>query len=225
MAGTVVHHNWLHDIPGIGYRVDIEGRDIIFHHNLVWNASVGCKMQGFQLEGYNNTLMVNNPKGGLIVVFEPGIAPAERAGWRVRNNVAYSFLDRMSWRSDHTNADREFVLPLTPGTDAIDFNATIEPGAEDRYFVDAAQFDFRPKPDGPLDATGVTVPGIAEGTGGRAPSIGALETNEEPWLAGADWMNDALPVPGHAKAATALARRLRPENGVVHTAGTEYREQ
>ncbi|MFA6241303.1 MAG: right-handed parallel beta-helix repeat-containing protein [Candidatus Hydrogenedentales bacterium] len=225
MRGTAVHHNWLHDIRGIGYRVDIEGREMVFHHNLVWNASVGCKMQGFQLEGYNNTLIVNNPKGGIIVVFEPGIAPAERAGWRVRNNVAYSFLDRMSWRSDYKNADREFVLPLKPETGAIDSNATIVPGAEDQFFVNANQYDFRPKPGGPLDASGLTVPGIAEGDGERPPSIGALETEGEPWLAGADWLNEDLPVPRSAKAATELARRLRPENCVIETLDSGNKEE
>lgn len=225
MSGTVVNHNWLHDIRGIGYRVDIQGRDIVFHHNLVWNASVGCKMQGFQLEGYNNTLVVNNLKGGLIVVFEPEISSAERAGWRVRNNVAYSFLDRMSWRSDYKNAEREFVLPLTSEPGAIDSNATLVPGSEGQFFVDPAQYDFRPKPGGPLDGTGVLVPGIAEGNGGRSPSIGALETGETQWVAGADWLNNDLPVPTNAMTATELARRLRPETCVIEASSTQHEQQ
>ena len=172
-------------------------------------------MQGFQLEGYNNTLMVNNPEGGLIVVFEQAATPAERAGWRVRNNAAYFFLDRMSWRSDYENATRPFMMPLKPEEGTIDYNATIQAGAESEFFVDAAQCDFRPKPGGPLDAAGVVVPGIAEGSAGRPPSIGALETHQSPWVAGADWMNDGLPVPASAKAATELAQRLRPANCVA----------
>lgn len=215
MPGTVVSHNWLHDIRGVGYRVDIQGRDIVFHHNLVWKASVGCKMQGFQLAGYNNTLIVNNPKGGLIVVFEPDISPAERNGWRVRNNVAYSLLDRMSWRSDYKNAKREFVLPLKAEAETIDFNATVSPGAETQFFVDPARYDFRPKPGGPLDAAGVVIPGIAEVNGGNPPSIGALETGQAPWVAGADWMNDDLPVPRSTMAATELARQTRPESLIL----------
>ncbi len=225
MQGTVVNHNWLHDIRGIGYRVDIQGRDIVFHHNLVWNASVGCKMQGFQLEGYNNTLVVNNPRGGLIVVFEPGISPGERTAWRVRNNVAYSFLDRMSWRSDYKNAEREFALPLKSEINTIDFNATIVPGSEGQMFMDPAQYDFRPKPGGPLDGTGVLVPGIADGASGRAPSIGALDTRAPPWVPGADWMNNDLPVATSPKAATELARRLRPETCSIEASGTRYEKQ
>lgn len=217
MSGTVVHHNWLHDIHGIGFRVDIEGREIVFHHNLVWNAAVGCKMQGFQLEGYNNTLMVNNPEGGLIVVFEQAATSAERAEWRVRNNAAYFFLDRMSWRSDYENATRPFMMPLKPEEGTIDYNATIQAGVESEFFVDAARYDFRPKPGGPLDAAGVVVPGFAEGSAGSPPSIGALETHEAPWTAGAGWMNDGLPAPASAKAATELAHRLRPANCTVAT--------
>jgi hypothetical protein len=215
MPGTVVHHNWLHDVHGIGYRVDIEGRGIVFHHNLVWNALVGCKMQGFQLEGYNNSLIVDNPEAGLIAVFELAATPEERAGWRLRNNAAYSFLDRMSWRSDYKNAARPFMLSLKPEAGTIDHNETIMPGTEGQYFVDAAQYDFRPTPGGLLDAAGVAVPRITDGSAGRAPSIGALETYGPPWQAGADWMNNGLPVPDSPKAATELARRLRPETCVA----------
>ena len=77
MAGTTVHHNWLHDLNGIGFRVDIEGRGITFHHNLVWDASVGCKLQGFQLAAYNNTVLAGDSKSGFIVVFEPEATPEE----------------------------------------------------------------------------------------------------------------------------------------------------
>jgi len=57
MAGSIVHHNWLHDISGIGFRVDIQGRGITVQHNLVWAVTVGCKLQGYQLAAYNNTVL------------------------------------------------------------------------------------------------------------------------------------------------------------------------
>ncbi|MEZ6129584.1 MAG: hypothetical protein R3C59_12950 [Planctomycetaceae bacterium] len=75
--------------------MDIEGRGITFHHNLVWDASVGCKLQGFQLAAYNNTVLAGDSKSGFIVVFEPEATPEECAGWRVRNNAAYAFNDRL----------------------------------------------------------------------------------------------------------------------------------
>ena len=225
MPGTVVHHNWLHDLHGIGFRVDIEGRDIAFHHNLVWNATVGCKLQGFQLAAYNNTVLVNDPQSGFIVVFEPEATSEERAGWRVQNNVAYAFLDRLSLRSDYKNAGRPFLLPLQPKEGAIDHNAMISAGEESRLFVDPANYNFRPAPGGPLDAAGVAAPGIAEGMNGRPPSIGAYETGEAPWKVGADWMNDGLPVPATELEATNLARRLRPASCQVGQTDEKREEQ
>jgi hypothetical protein len=213
--GSLVHHNWLHDVHGLGFRVDIQGRNITFHHNLVWNARVGCKMQGFQLEGYNNTLLVNMPKTGFVAVFEPEATAAERAGWRIRNNAAYAFIDRLSLRSDWRHAGRPFQIPLKPEKDTIDHNITIRPGCETQLFVDPANYDFRPKPGGPLDAAGVVVPGIAEGVNGRSPSIGVYEVGEKPWRPGADWINGGLPVPTTEREATALARRLRPASSSI----------
>lgn len=225
MPGTVAHHNWLHDVSGIGFRVDIQGRRIVFHHNLAWNVSVGCKMQGFQLEGYNNTVLSSDPGSGFIVVFEPEASAEERAGWRVRNNAATMFNDRLSLRNDNRKASRPFLLPLESEAGAIDFNVQIPRRGMERFFVDPAQYDFRPKPDGPLDASGTAIPGIAESNDGRAPSIGALETHQAPWRAGADWMIDGLPVPANAREATELARRLRPETSVVGAADKRYAEQ
>ena len=223
--GSVVHHNWLHDVHGLGFRVDIQGRNITFHHNLVWNALVGCKMQGFQLEGYNNTLLVNKPKAGFIVVFEPEATAAERAGWRIRNNAAYVFIDRLPLRSDYKHAGRKFQLPLKPETGTIDHNVTISENDESRLFLDFAHDDFRPRPGGPLDAAGLPIPAIAEGLAGRPPSIGALETDEPPWIAGADWVNENLSVPLTPQVASDLARHLRPATCSVNHLDTQYDKQ
>ena len=210
MAGTTVHHNWLHDLNGIGFRVDIEGRGITFHHNLVWDASVGCKLQGFQLAAYNNTVLAGDSKSGFIVVFEPEATPEECAGWRVRNNAAYAFNDRLSLRNDPRKSQRRFLLPLATEDGAIDHNRVVSAADQARWFVDPASYDFRPKPGGPLDAAGVAIEGIAKDSTGGPPAIGALETGGTAWLAGASWMNDSLPVPVSPAEASALARHLRP---------------
>lgn len=210
MAGTTVHHNWFHDLNGIGFRVDIEGRGITFHHNLVWDASVGCKLQGFQLAAYNNTVLAGDSKSGFIVVFEPEATPEERAGWRVRNNAAFAFNDRLSLRNDPRKSQRRFLLPLATEDGAIDHNRVVSAADQARWFVDSASYDFRPKPDGPLDAAGVAIEGIAKDSTGGPPAIGALETGGTAWLAGASWMNDSLPVPVSPAEASALARNLRP---------------
>ncbi len=225
MAGTTVHHNWLHDVNGIGFRVDIQGRGITVHHNLVWNASVGCKLQGFQLAAYNNTVLARNSKGGFIVVFEPEATPEERAGWRVRNNVAYAFNDRLSLRNDPRKSTRPFLLPLLTQEGTIDHNVLVPASDEAKLFADPDGYDFRPRPGGPLDATGVAVDGIVKGASGRPPAIGAFEGGESLWQAGATWMNDALPVPATPAAAADLARHVRPASIQMGKTERQYEDQ
>lgn len=225
MAGTRVHHNWLHDVNGIGFRVDTQGRGITVHHNLVWNTSVGCKLQGFQLAAYHNTVLAGDLKGGFIVVFEPEATPEERAGWRVRNNVAFAFNDRLSLRHDPRKSKRPFLQPLIKEAGAIDHNVSVPAGGESQLFVDPAGYDFRPKPGGPLDATGVPVEGIAKGDKGRPPAIGAFEAGESLWQAGASWMNDGLPVPATPAEAADLARHLRPASIQMGKTDRRYEDQ
>jgi len=212
MAGSIVHHNWLHDTSGIGFRVDIQGRGITVHHNLVWNVTVGCKLQGYQLAAYNNTVLTHDANSGFIVVFEPDATADELAGWQVRNNVAYAFFDRLSLRNDPRKSTREFVLPLTPVDGAIDHNVTVQADGHSQVFVDLMSRDFRPKPNGPLDGTGVIVEKITSSVGGAKPPIGALEPGISPWQAGANWMNDGLPVSTSPAEADELAKRLRPKS-------------
>ncbi len=225
MAGTVVHHNWLHDISGIGFRVDIQGRGITVHHNLVWNVSVGCKLQGYQLAAYNNTVLTHDATGGFIVVFEPDATPAEISGWHVRNNVVNAFYDRLSLRNDPRKTTREFVMPLTPVDGAIDHNVIVQGDNQSQLFVDLTRHDFRPKPSGPLDGTGVVVEGITNSVQGTRPTIGALEPATSPWHAGSNWMNDGLKVPASPAEATELAKQLRPASIQLGKPNRRYEDQ
>jgi len=209
MTGTVVHHNWLHDISGIGFRVDIQGRGITVHHNLAWNVTVGCKLQGYQLVAYNNTVLTHDANGGFIVVFEPDATAEELAGWQVRNNVAMAFLDRLSLRNDPRKTKREFVMPLVIVAGSVDHNVVVQAENQSQLFVDSSVYDFRPKPAGPLAGKGIAIDGNAIANQSNSPSIGALEPNTIPWQAGANWMNDGLPLPMSPAEATELAKRLR----------------
>ena len=225
MTGTVVHHNWLHDISGIGFRVDIQGRGITVHHNLAWNVTVGCKLQGFQLAAYNNTVLTHDANGGFIVVFEPDASPEELAGWRVRNNVAHAFLDRLSLRNDSRKSKREFVIPLATVEGAVDHNVIVQAEIQPQLFVDPTGHDFRPEPAGPLAGKGVAVDGLVTANQSSAPSIGALEPNSIPWQAGADWMNDKRPVPKTPAEATVLAKQLRPASIPLIKHDRRYEDQ
>jgi hypothetical protein len=226
LAGSRLHHNWLHDVNGIGFRVDIQGRDITFDHNLVWNTAAGGKLQGVQLRGLNNTVVVNNPAHPIMVVMEPDATDQNLEAWRVQNNVAYSFVDRRSLRGGYDDDDdRPFRRPLEPIAGIIDHNATIIAGRESDLFADPERFDFRPRSGGPLDGKGIVVAGIAERRDGKPPSIGALEPDMPFWTVGADWLPDGLAVPATPEEASALAREIRPSSHPVGAIDLQYRLQ
>jgi len=224
LGGTRLHHNWLHNVSGIGFRVDIQGRDLAFDHNLVWNTGAGGKLQGFSLRGFNNTVVVNNPAHPLIVVVEPDASAEERRQWRVQNNVAYSFLERRSLRGGYAEDDPQpFRRPLPARPGIFDHNVELVAGQEQNFFADPERFDFRPRAGGPLDGTGTTVTGGAATAAGRRPSIGALEAGQPFWQAGARWLPDGLPVPTTPAEATALARRLQPAGQNLGVVDRRYR--
>jgi hypothetical protein len=225
MAGTNVHHNWLHDIRGIGFRVDIQGRGITVHHNLVWDVAGGCKLQGYQLAAYNNTVLTNDANGGFVVVFEPDATAEEIAGWRIRNNVAYSFFDRLSLRNDPRKLTREFVKPLASVEGLIDHNVMVQGGNERQLFMDLAGHDFRPRVAGPLAGKGVVIDGMRDTNPNNSPSIGALEPDETSWQVGANWMDSGLKVPLSPAEASELAKRLRPASIVMGKHDRRYDEQ
>jgi hypothetical protein len=211
LQGTRVHHNWLHDLNGLGFRVDLQGRDLTFDHNLVWHATAGCKLQGFRLSAHHNTVLVHEPRSGFLVVFEPAATPAERAGWRVRNNVAYAYLDRLSLRADPRRGQRRNLLPLASEPGAIEGNHLIVAGEEDRLFADFLRNDFRPRPAGPLDGTALPLVAGDANHAGQSASRGALEPWLPPWRPGAGWRPDTHEVPATPAAASLLARAVRPE--------------
>ena len=47
---TGFHHNWVHDINGIGIRCDQDGEKVLFHHNVVWNCKAGGKANGYEMK-------------------------------------------------------------------------------------------------------------------------------------------------------------------------------
>lgn len=218
MGGTVVAYNWFHDHHGLGFRVDQFGRNIVFHHNLVWNTIAGCKLEGTVLSGVNNTVLAENPTAPFMVVFDRG---ADRTEWRVEDNAAFRFVDRDSLRETSNPQYR----PLAVRSGSIDHNVAFgSAGGANACFVDPAEFDFRPKPGGPLDHAGVFVAGI-DPPSDRRPSIGALDSGGEPWVPGADWLGGDLAVPASARAATELARRLRPPDLAIDRQSERYGEQ
>jgi hypothetical protein len=108
---------------------------------------------------------------------------------------------------------------------SIDHNTIVQAENQSQLFVDPSGHDFRPKPAGPLAGTGIAIDGLATANPSGSPSIGALEPGTIPWQAGADWMNDKLPVPKSPSEATELAKRLRPASIPLVKHDRRYEDQ
>ncbi len=56
-----VHHNWIHNVKGNGYRLDMAGYDLSLHHNAFWQSKRGMSVEGYKnFNIYNNTSILHS---------------------------------------------------------------------------------------------------------------------------------------------------------------------
>jgi len=183
---TVVRYNWVHDHNafnwgGIGIRGDDLTRNLLIHHNVVWNCcEKGIIVKGDLNRVFNNTCL-NNPVMDILAPsraepfkpFRPSQHPhlldKQNANTTIANNYAQVISGTFSWQ-------KEAVPPLG----RVENNY----GGEDPMLVDPAGRDFRPRAGSPLiDAGRVLIP-VTDGYQGDAPDVGAYEYGGERWLPG-----------------------------------------
>ncbi|GAA4213192.1 right-handed parallel beta-helix repeat-containing protein [Actinocatenispora rupis] len=170
MAGTSVHHNWLHDaanIPGInpfaeaGAYADNGQRDIAFYDNVGWNNLHGTVMLHGQAGVSTDNLVYDNDGG----VYLLGITSA--AGTRVVNNLG------------------DVANPPDAST-GITISHNL-PAATDPLYVDAAGHDYRLQAGSPARNAAEPIPGITDGSTDPTPSLGAYQYGAVRWVPGATW--------------------------------------
>jgi hypothetical protein len=186
LDNTVIRYNWVHDHNafnwgGIGIRGDDLTRDLLVHHNVVWN----CREKGIIVKGdrnrvFNNTCL-NNPIMDILAPsraepfkpFRPSQHPhlldKQNANTTIANNYARVISGTFSWQ-------RQPGAPLGP----MENNYS----GSDPMLVDPAARDFRPVAGSPLIDTGKVLPPITDGYLGDAPDVGAYEYGGERWLPG-----------------------------------------
>ncbi|NQU23501.1 MAG: right-handed parallel beta-helix repeat-containing protein [Candidatus Nealsonbacteria bacterium] len=228
LAGTVIRYNWVHDhealnFGGNGIRGDDLTRNLLVHHNVVWN----CREKGIIVKGdhnrvYNNTCFANekidvlapsrpeplkswNPKQ------HPHLLDQQNANTQIANNCAPVISGTFSWQKEPG-----------PPLGRMENNYT---GAQPKL-VDPAKMDFRPQADSPLVDAGRPIPGITDGHRGAAPDIGAYEHGTEPWIPGYRnrlWVSAAsAPADGELTARVALLMPpLEPVRLVVSVGQTD----
>lgn len=226
---TGFHHNWIHDINGIGIRCDQDGEQVLFHHNVVWNCKAGGKANGYSCRIYNNTIFVNNPNHPFLTVLQG--QDELMTDWPVQNNAAFRLADRRDLRemkqlSKEEKKKRPFILDLKE-TKYIHHNKIITAKNHESLFVstDEDNMDLRPRKGSALIDRGAKVQGVTDGFHGKAPDIGAYEYGGPYWTAGASWWPDGKKPPMTMAEATQRAHQMSHGKRFYKESHKRYRNQ
>jgi len=210
---TIIRYNWVHDhyawyYGKTGIRADDLARNLIVHHNVVWNCGEkGIAMKGDRHQVHHNTCINNTWLDIVLWMAEEPFkewAPNQHdflIDQQNENSVAYnnlapvltgqmpyeirnadSLLLPVAEMSHNRYAGPEILLGTSPLTFADDETLLANPAAQ----------DFRPSENSPLIDAGRVVEGITGTYVGEAPDIGAYEYGGEYWIPGADWNPDSV---------------------------------
>jgi hypothetical protein len=186
LNNTVIRYNWVHDHNafnwgGIGIRGDDLTRNLLVHHNVVWNcAEKGIIVKGDHNRVFNNTCL-NNPVIDILTPSRaepfkpwnpkqhPHLLDKQNANTTIANNYAQVITGTFPWQK--TKA---------PPLGRMENNYH----GEDPMLVDPAEWDFRPRKGSPLIDAGKQLPPVTDGYWGNAPDIGAYEFGGLRWLPG-----------------------------------------
>ena len=168
---AMISHNWIHDTPKYGIRMDgpmggtNEGRNATVHHNVMWNIAGGIMVKGDYHNISQNTVFGIEPgsngvqKNNIIAIADGG----NENSTFVRNAA-----DRIS-----SHRQENFTENPVPGYYSENFNGYIDSGGSvESQLVNPANLSFCPI------------------VGSAIANIGAgAYTSDciDPWTAGTDW--------------------------------------
>ncbi|MGD8499687.1 MAG: right-handed parallel beta-helix repeat-containing protein [Phycisphaerales bacterium] len=186
LNNTVIRYNWIHDHNafnwgGNGIRGDDLTRNLLVHHNVVWN----CREKGIIVKGdhnrvFNNTCL-HNPKIDILAPSRaepfkpwapkqhPHLLDKQNANTHIANNCAPVITGTFSWQKE-----------VAPPLGLVENNYR----GKGAMLVDPAGWDFRPQVGSPLIDAAKPIPGITDGYRGDAGDIGAYEFGGRRWLPG-----------------------------------------
>jgi hypothetical protein len=209
---TGFHHNWVHDINGIGIRCDQDGEKVLFHHNVVWNCKAGGKANGYEMKIYNNTIYVDNPKHAFLMVKQKQLKVVD--DWPIQNNAVFRLADRMDLRewaamNREERKQRRIIIDI-PDSEVIHNNYIIKSNRKEKLFVNKNEdeIDLRPAKNSELIDAGILVKGINDNFKCSAPDIGAYEYGGDYWTAGANWWPNGIKPPKTMAEATKQAHEM-----------------
>jgi hypothetical protein len=227
---TEFHHNWVHNVKGNGFRLDLRGEKLSVHHNVFWASRRGFSIEGWgDFNVYNNTSVLHEVPCHLVrnissrtredrQVIEEDLSFPPIEDWYVLNNLVERFEDQIGPSEDGKYKKSRQAGSLHPER-AKAKNASIP--IEDRGRIRGNITNFTPAEffvGGtlehlnliPVDSrvqNGVqsSLPLKAEHVSALASYRGAYDFRETPWVPGSDWMPYGLRLPQSMADAHALA--------------------
>lgn len=169
--GTEIAYNWSHGVHdkrlGPAYYIDNMGRNFIIHHNVAWDAKAGIRVNLWadNVDVFNNTF------------------------WDVDIAMISWGQDKPDKRWNWFNTKSEIYNNLTNSTefsyqDTATYRNTLSFKDPESLFMNAAQNDYRLKPNSRAIDYGKEIHGITEGYMGSAPDAGAYESGGVFWVPG-----------------------------------------
>jgi len=235
-----VHHNWFHNVNGNAVRLDIAGRELNVHHNVMWSTYRAFSIEGYaDFNIYNNTSVYNRTPADIIrnVLHHSGTTDGSMDlsfspidDWNVLNNLVEQFNDRVGPREKtthneqkekgllHPERDKNWLIPVVD-RGAIQGNLT---GERREIFTNGELTGLNLVPTDPIIKNGVsqTKELAAQGVTALGSYRGAYDIGDEYWYPGSDWMPYGLPVLKTMAAAEAFAKKYKTIS-IVPDVGTE----
>ncbi|WP_084724332.1 carbohydrate binding domain-containing protein [Zobellia galactanivorans] len=185
-AGTVIHHNKVHNVYGIGIYLDNSTSNYTIHHNVVWNCGWEYILTeappGFLSIGAYDGIRLNTP-GNYNLIFNNTLYNKYGLGYWGRNFKEDMYGDVVI-NNIFTGSYHVSENVVTTHNLFKDIEARL---------VDPQSQNFELSATSPAIDKGVILKSITDSFEGQAPDLGAFEYGKEAWRAGHNF--DAPPKP------------------------------
>jgi len=209
-----VHHNWIHNINGNAFRLDLAGSQLSLHHNVFWSSKRGINLEGYgEFNVYNNTDVHNHVASALTRNVlnharqtkgskEKHFPPIN--DWNVINNISEGLDDRVGPREKtlfrsqmkkgliHPARNKQGNFPIID-KGAIQGNLT---GEHRDIFIngDLSELNLIPKNSAIKNTITQTKQLAEQEVTSLGNYLGAYDHKGPNWSAGSDWMPYGLKV-------------------------------
>ncbi|MCK4920245.1 MAG: T9SS type A sorting domain-containing protein [Bacteroidales bacterium] len=221
------HHNWIHNIHGVAFRVDIAGMELNLHHNLFWASQKGMSIEGYRnFNIYNNTDVYNNSSSVIIKnvlnhsdytdegIEDLSFPPID--DWNVLNNLAEKFVDKVASREKELFDAAYEAGEAHPERSANSYISIVDRGSIQGNLIgehreiftneDLSGLNLIPTDSIILDGVEQTDTLTKQSVCCLGSYRGAYDVNGNYWYPGSDWMPYGLEVTQTMSAAEQFAK-------------------